>query len=379
MSATPQFIVVLSALTSAVMGVLLLILARKNTQYVNGLIEWTYGLLTLAAAIPLFLTRDLIPDFFSVFVANAMILIGFMLINQGLRSFFNVPPTYSRLVITVFLAAYLLGFIWFTYVQDSLYARAILFSIGGLIVLSDGVWITIRHARQSPGVIILAFALGILVVGRLVRLTFLLIDSDKPVTLFDDSFSQMVSLAAPHFAIPIATIAFVVLAYERLTHRLNALLRQDELTESLNKKAFYEEASREITRAIRYKHPTSFLMLDIDNFKAINDQFGHIQGDKVLKQVADQIRQSLRSTDLISRFGGDEFVMILPETKITTAQKIAQRIIETTAQASTGTFTVSIGLAALVNESDTVESVLNRADQALYKAKKAGKNRFELI
>jgi len=120
-------------------------------------------------------------------------------------------------------------------------------------------------------------------------------------------------------------------------------------------------------------------LLDIDNFKAINDQFGHIQGDKVLKQVADQIRQSLRSTDLISRFGGDEFVMILPETKITTAQKIAQRIIETTAQASTGTFTVSIGLAALVNESDTVESVLNRADQALYKAKKAGKNRFELI
>jgi len=261
MSATPQFIVVLSALTSAVMGVLLLILARKNTQYVNGLIEWTYGLLTLAAAIPLFLTRDLIPDFFSVFVANAMILIGFMLINQGLRSFFNVPPTYSRLVITVFLAAYLLGFIWFTYVQDSLYARAILFSIGGLIVLSDGVWITIRHARQSPGVIILAFALGILVVGRLVRLTFLLHRLQiNPSHFSIDSFSQMVSLAAPHFAIPIATIAFVVLAYERLTHRLNALLRQDELTESLNKKAFYEEASREITRAIRYKHPTSFLI-----------------------------------------------------------------------------------------------------------------------
>lgn len=378
MPPTPQIIIILSGLTSAVMGVLLLMHTKKSSQHVSGLLEWTYGLLTLSISIPLFLARGLIPDFLSIIIANVCVLAGFMLISKGLRIFFAVPPFYSKTVLTLFVGTYLLGFLWFTYIQDSLYVRGILFSIGGLLVVLDALWITLKHFRQSSGVLILALALILLVAGRLIRLSFLVLNLDKPTSIFDDSVSQLLSLAAPHFAIPIATIAFIVMAYERLTLRLNAILRQDELTDCLNKKAFYEEVQREISRAIRYQHPTSFLMIDIDNFKVINDEFGHIQGDKILKQVADQIKQSLRITDMVSRFGGDEFVVILPETKITTAQKIAERIIECARQNSTGAFTVSIGLAALIDETDTVESVLSRADQALYKAKRAGKNQFAL-
>ncbi|MDO9023949.1 GGDEF domain-containing protein [Zwartia sp.] len=378
MSTTSQFIAILSGLTSAVMGILLLILTKKNTQHVDGLPQWTYGLLTLSEAIPLFLLRNIIPDFFSIVIANFLVLISFMLISKGLRNFFAVPLTYSKTFLAAFISVFLLGFLWFTYVDDSLHARGILFATGGLLVLLDGLWITLKHVRQSPGVIILALAISLLVVGRLIRMLSLILNADKPTMLFDDSLWHMVSLVAPHFAIPIATIAFVVLAYERLTLRLNTLLRLDELTDCLNKRAFYEETQREISRAIRYQHPTSFLMIDIDNFKSINDKLGHIQGDKILKHVADQIKQSLRITDMVSRFGGDEFVVILPETKITTAQKIAERIIETAAQNSISAFTVSVGLAALVDETDTVESVLSRADKALYKAKHAGKNQFAL-
>jgi len=361
------------------MGLLLLILTRKNTQYVNGLKEWTYGLLTLSASIPLFLLRGIIPDIFSIILANTLILIGFMLINKGLRNFFAVPLFYSKLFLILFICANISGFLWFTYIQENLYARSILFLIWGLLVLIDALWIVIKHWRQGAAVFILAFAFALLVIGRLIRLYSLILVVDKPSEFFEANFSHLVSLLAPHFAIPIATIALVVLAYERLTLQLNTLLRQDELTGCLNKKAFYEEAQREISRAIRYQHPTSFLMIDIDNFKAINDQLGHLQGDKILKQVADQIKQSLRATDMVARFGGDEFVVILPETKVTTAQKIAERIIESSTKNVITAFTVSIGLSALVDQTDTVDSVLSRADQALYKAKKAGKNQFSLM
>lgn len=375
MSATPQLILILSGLTAVVMGILLLMLAKRNTHRVDGLLEWTYGLLTLSASFPLFLLREMIPDLFSIVAANILVLTGFMLINKGLRKFFAFTHAFPKSILIFFLGGYVCSFIWFTYVDNDIYLRALLFTTGSLLVLLNGLWILLRNFQRSPGLIILLLAIALLVTGRVIRLTILLFSADQPQELFGDSFYQLLALAIPYFAIPIATIAFIVLAYERLTLRLNELLRQDELTASLNKRSFYEEAQREIKRAIRYKHPTSFLMIDIDNFKSINDQLGHIQGDKILRQIADQIRLSLRTTDLVSRFGGDEFVVILPETKITIAQKIAERIVATTAREATGAYTVSIGLAALVNETDTVETVLNRADLALYKAKKAGKNR----
>lgn len=373
-----QIILVMSGLTGTIMGVLLLVIAKKGNNLADGLIEWAYGLLILSLSTFLFLGRNYIPDLLSIVMANMLVIAGFMLMNQGLRKFFQIPIFYSKTVLVVFLTFYAINFVWFTYVDNNLFVRVILFTTSGLIVLVDGLLILLRNFLKGLGVMILTSAVILLILARLMRLIVIVLEKEIPATLFENSFSQLLIIASPYFAIPIATVAFVVLAYERLTQRLNQLLREDELTKTLNKKTFFNEAQKEIARALRYQHSTTFLMIDIDHFKEINDTRGHIYGDKVLKEIGQNIRSVLRATDLVSRFGGDEFMVALPETDIETAQDVARRIMTTIEKDPINGCTVSIGIAALTAQADRLELILNRADIALYQAKKDGRNQFAL-
>lgn len=373
-----QIILVMSGLTGTIMGVLLLVIAKKGNNLADGLIEWAHGLLILSLSTFLFLGRNYIPDLLSIVMANMLVIAGFMLMNQGLRKFFQIPIFYSKTVLVVFLTFYAINFVWFTYVDNNLFVRVILFTTSGLIVLVDGLLILLRNFLKGLGVMILTSAVILLILARLMRLIVIVLEKEIPATLFENSFSQLLIIASPYFAIPIATVAFVVLAYERLTQRLNQLLREDELTKTLNKKTFFNEAQKEIARALRYQHSTTFLMIDIDHFKEINDTRGHIYGDKVLKEIGQNIRSVLRATDLVSRFGGDEFMVALPETDIETAQDVARRIMTTIEKDPINGCTVSIGIAALTAQADRLELILNRADIALYQAKKDGRNQFAL-
>ncbi len=376
MLTNPQFILMLSGLSGLFLGLLLLGIAKKNNKYIFGLTDWTIGLLLLSLVSVLFLLRGRIPDLFSIVIANVLVLAGFIMIAKGIRNFFETPPLYSKPFIFFSLIVYGSAFLWFTYIDDDLFVRTMLFSISGLLVFTDTLFILFRHLQRGPGVIILIIAMGLMVASRLLRILFILIGYDTPDTIFEESISQLLIFTTPYFAIPIATLAFVVLAYDRLTFNLNQLLRFDELTGCLNKKTFLEEAEREISRALRYIQPTTFLIIDIDNFKAINDQYGHLYGDIVLKKISDQIRQSLRESDTAARFGGDEFLVLLPATKITVAEKISTRIIESIQQQFDPPLSVSIGIAALEDETDSLHFILARADKALYQSKKNGKNRY---
>ena len=124
------------------------------------------------------------------------------------------------------------------------------------------------------------------------------------------------------------------------------------------------------------------MMLDIDHFKKINDTYGHLAGDFVLKEIAKIIKDSIRKSDICGRFGGEEFVIVLPNTKLSGAMKLAERIRETI-QNHTFDFngkkinvTVSIGITS-VGVNDSYESLISRADEALYEAKEKGRNRIE--
>src|SRR5688500_11202474 len=135
---------------------------------------------------------------------------------------------------------------------------------------------------------------------------------------------------------------------------------------------------REVTRALHSNKALCLMMIDVDNFKAFNDQYGHVAGDSVLVAVAEALREFLRPTDLIARFGGDEFAVLLPDLQLKQARQTAERIRQQIAGLSPPSLatavTVSIGLAGRTDQDD-VATLVQRADAAMYEAKEGGRNR----
>ena len=156
---------------------------------------------------------------------------------------------------------------------------------------------------------------------------------------------------------------------------------RDGMTHLINHQHFLVLLSKEVSRAERYKRPLSLLMADIDLFKRINDDFGHLAGDRVIKAVAGCLQQEIRESDHVARYGGEEFAIILPDTKIQDACIVAERIRKTIASLSIKHenklihFTMSFGIASLQTEQRTAsDELIKRADSALYQAKKQGRN-----
>ena len=159
----------------------------------------------------------------------------------------------------------------------------------------------------------------------------------------------------------------------------------DPLTCIANRRQIMLLGENEITRALRYKTNVSVLMLDIDHFKSVNDSYGHPVGDKVIQHLAQSMVANLRSFDTVGRLGGEEFVLILPETSSDDALKIANRLREIiersdAAESATGELihiTVSIGVASMKEGDPSFSNLLDKADKALYDAKSKGRNRVE--
>ena len=155
----------------------------------------------------------------------------------------------------------------------------------------------------------------------------------------------------------------------------------DHLTGVSNRGYFMVQAEQELSRAQRYDNPLSLFMLDIDFFKKVNDSHGHKVGDLVLIKLADICRQTLREMDIIGRVGGEEFVILLPETDLIEATKVAERLREFIEKSKVPLesglplhFTVSIGVTSMVSKEENLDELLNLADKALYEAKAKGRN-----
>jgi diguanylate cyclase (GGDEF)-like protein len=168
---------------------------------------------------------------------------------------------------------------------------------------------------------------------------------------------------------------------EKRTERLEYLASTDPLTRAYNRNKFEQVLEAEIGRFYRYKSsPFAVMMLDIDHFKQINDRYGHLSGDEALKGISQAIREHVRDTDLFARWGGEEFILLLPHTDGQEALLFAERLremVQALQIAPLPSLTVSIGVAEY-RENDSMETLLERADQALYRAKEEGRNRVRV-
>ncbi len=162
--------------------------------------------------------------------------------------------------------------------------------------------------------------------------------------------------------------------------KLQKLSITDPLTGIYNRRYLNRRLSEEITRYNRYRHPFSFMMLDLDKFKEYNDTFGHIAGDNLIKNLADTMEKSLRTIDIAARFGGDELVAIFPQTPKMDAIQICNRIKEEIVSSLSEhniemPITISVGLATFPDDASSIMELIEKTDQALYLAKKGGGNR----
>jgi diguanylate cyclase (GGDEF)-like protein len=178
-------------------------------------------------------------------------------------------------------------------------------------------------------------------------------------------------------------LTLVALVGARLMSELGRLSRHDGLTELLNRRAMDDLLRDEARRAVRTNQPFALLMVDADYFKAINDRFGHAAGDEALRYLAQILNALMRDSDRVGRFGGEEFIVLLPNTSSTEALNAAERLRDALLrrpwawQGESLRLTVSTGVAAWRGPHDEVDLLLKRADAAMYRAKSLGRDRFE--
>ena len=169
---------------------------------------------------------------------------------------------------------------------------------------------------------------------------------------------------------------------QSLNRELEFYATTDELTGLTNRRCFFERADQEVARAYRYQRPTVIAMLDVDHFKEVNDQYGHVVGDEVLRIVARMLRDNVRSHDVVGRVGGEEFAIVMPETQLEEGRELCERLRRAVAAKVVVTHghevsvTVSIGLSAVEAQERGISGAMTRADKALYGAKHQGRDQI---
>ena len=291
-----------------------------------------------------------------------------------------------------FYAAFVMGFRYANFFRQETRWKIALETWAMIAVVTWVVWFTGKLGSPLLNAYLLAVITSSLTLGKITTLAEVALIAACYVFLAGGaSLEKITSLAfvgglAAQLA-PVLLVAYITTMFSAdirygLT-RAKLLSETDDLTGLFNRRGFAIAANRLFAQAVRYERPASVLMLDSDSLKAVNDEHGHDAGNRLLRQVAAAIRAELRSTDVSARYGGDEFIVLLPETPRKGALEVAERIrtaVSNVPLESGGArvaSTVSIGVACYPGDGHTLDALANRADHALYKAKNQGRNRVE--
>jgi len=295
------------------------------------------------------------------------------------------------LIRMLFLLLSILYFIRIQYMPHYLYVFSTIYELIGTI-LFWGLLLFYEHPDvviHQQGLIVIVLAIFFIIPNRFVirgLMSLLITAGFFYIALLRNLFS----MSGYSWGLLVFSILIIIFC-SFTTRRLNRLQRMqfqttqelrristiDSLTDIYNRMKYDEELEKEISRAQRYQLPLSGIMFDLDNFKKINDRYGHLEGDKVLKKVSLLVRTIIRENDLFFRWGGEEFIILLPNTDLDSATQLAYRVQDCIRNADftiVKSLTCSFGVTSL-KEGDTATSFTERLDQLQYQAKKNGKDR----
>ncbi|MGO4332084.1 GGDEF domain-containing protein [Cupriavidus sp. 2TAF22] len=362
---------------------------RRSGQ--PGVTQWWYCALTAIGALTLFTLRGRITDVLAVVVANGALAWALALFYAGTLRFCGREPPWRRLVACTL--AVMGGIVTWRYIFQDFNTRVVIVSaFHAWFCAATGVALVRYRPRgraTSHHLTTAGFAFFFAAAHTLRGVLSALAVMDDPATMASPGLNAGF-LVVGALAIPALSMGAVLMVHDAMVRRLETIANTDFLTGVLSRKAFEDEAGRELARAARGGRAPVLLIVDIDHFKAVNDTFGHATGDAVLAEFARLAAASLRAPDRIGRMGGEEFVVLLPACSLDDARHAAERI-RAQAEAShvghasnTGNasrppdsvrYTVSGGYAAW-QPGETLAQLMARADAALYMAKLSGRNRM---
>jgi diguanylate cyclase (GGDEF)-like protein len=368
--------IVVMLLVSAVLMTVTLSLGIRGSR-APGLVKWNIGLGLFALGWLLIAARDAIPRIVGIALADALLLGGLCFELAALYEFDERPAPRWLLI-----APMPLLFVLVVPLLDNYAALTLLTSVFYAAAIVALAVLMLRLGSKGAGPV--RWLMGpILAVGAIALLL-----RAFDVALQPGAYPGMFAGNALHagafimlFAITVASsFAFLVMQTRRTEAGLHHLAMFDPLTELFNRRGFMDLAEREIARARRAGLPCGVLMMDLDHFKRVNDEFGHIAGDRVLAEFAAVVKRAVRTEDLAGRYGGEEFCAVLPGTQLEVAIMIANRLRAAVSERPLGgiprAITVSIGVVVChPDSSSTLDAAIARADEALYRAKQAGRNR----
>ncbi|CAG0960384.1 putative diguanylate cyclase DgcT [Anaerolineae bacterium] len=352
---------------------------RKTT---SGFGLWTAACTIFAVSLFLLGLRNLIPDFFSVVIANALQFVAGILLFMGIRRFFNSP--YHDYLNYLLAATAFLLLIYFLYIRDEITVRILIVSVAWLlgclrcaiILIVD----TPKELRASARFTAVVF--GTLGLVHLFRGAVVLVNPAES-EMFAPTPTQAFFFVALIGLTLCMTFGLYMMMSKRFELELANIVHQantDDLTGVWNRRYLFELSQQEFKRARRYDRPLSVLAIDIDHFKKVNDAHGHIVGDLLLKELASTVQSVLRESDVFARTGGEEFMVLLPESDATDSATVAERVrraisrVTINARSVPVGVTISIGVASLSIEDQDIQAVYQRADAGLYEAKHKGRN-----
>ena len=372
------------AISALLMAVVFHVQSRSFPSTIRGLNRWTGAMGLVAAAMLMQAGRGWLPDVLCILGYPVALQGALVLLYWGLCEFHGRQPRFwlvaVPMVLNLVLTAY--GLAAGTDPRLTVSSNAfsnVLMLLPSLLLVLQG---RIGEPRFRFGKLYTGVFMGLSLVLSLARGAVVWVTQPLLPEGMNAQIHQVVAVFYPSVMVALTT-GLVLIAFERLKDELEFLVSHDPLTGAFSRRGFLSLAESEISRALRMGRRTAMLIIDLDHFKQVNDNFGHHVGDLVLCKFVDIARSCLRREDMLGRFGGEEFMVLLPETKPQAALVVAERI-RTAVFASRVTlppqqirFTVSVGVANL-SQGGTLEELLKLADKAMYLAKFRGRNRVEV-
>ena len=371
MQLDPHTLIVMAGFMSTMMAVVLLFMRRNYPPGIRGLDYWAAAPVLWLVSMLLFSRSGELPQFLSVVLANQALLMGATVYYIGSRRFlghgggwalWGSVAVASTLVIT-----------WLTYVAPSYALRVAIFSLLMAVLYGAHLRFQLQHGGKSFPTRLVQVVLMLHILVLLTRFASVLMGRAGSGVMEPSPF-QTIYMGAYVMTVLMLSIGAILLATDRVRTELEHLATHDSLTQTLNRRAAMQLCQEEVDRARRYGHGPSIMMLDLDNFKMVNDTHGHQHGDAVLEHFAACTAAALRSEDRLGRYGGEEFLVLLPDTDALAASRVAQRIHVLLQAGHPLDCQLSIGVTSWHGPQDTLDAMLARADAALYQAKESGRN-----